>query len=93
MDHIPDDLLDLQSRFDQWRANRKYQRDQERQTLTFPQISRQQLQALSQSAPDEAGRIKCERIFSGLRRFLIDSDKRDKALLVARKLGIDPDGL
>jgi len=23
MDHIPDDLLDLQSRFVQWRANRK----------------------------------------------------------------------
>jgi hypothetical protein len=27
MDYIPDDLLDLQSRFDQWRANRKYQRE------------------------------------------------------------------
>ena len=27
MDHIPDDLLDLQSRFVQWRANRKYQRE------------------------------------------------------------------
>jgi hypothetical protein len=27
MNHIPDDLLDLQSRFDQWRANRKYQRE------------------------------------------------------------------
>ncbi len=24
MDHIPDDLLELQARFDQWRANRKY---------------------------------------------------------------------
>jgi len=26
MDHIPDDLLELQARFDQWRANRKYNR-------------------------------------------------------------------
>ncbi len=26
MDNIPDDLLDLQSRFIQWRANRKYNR-------------------------------------------------------------------
>jgi len=25
MDHLPDDLLDLQSSFDHWRANRKYQ--------------------------------------------------------------------
>jgi hypothetical protein len=24
MDHIPDDLLELQARFDQWRANRKF---------------------------------------------------------------------
>jgi hypothetical protein len=27
MDNIPDDLLDLQSRFVQWRANRKYNRE------------------------------------------------------------------
>jgi hypothetical protein len=27
MVHIPDDLLDLQARFDQWRANRKYNRE------------------------------------------------------------------
>jgi len=27
MDNIPDDLLDLQSRFVQWRANRKYKRE------------------------------------------------------------------
>jgi hypothetical protein len=27
MDHIPDDLLELQARFDQWRANRKYKRE------------------------------------------------------------------
>jgi len=27
MDHIPDDLLELQARFDQWRANRKYNRE------------------------------------------------------------------
>jgi hypothetical protein len=26
MDHIPDDLLELQARFDQWRANRIYNR-------------------------------------------------------------------
>jgi len=27
MDSIPDDLLELQARFDHWRANRKYQRE------------------------------------------------------------------
>jgi len=27
MDRIPDDLLELQARFDQWRANRKYNRE------------------------------------------------------------------
>ena len=27
MDRIPDQLLELQTRFDQWRANRKYQRE------------------------------------------------------------------
>ena len=27
MDHIPDDLLELQACFDQWRANRKYNRE------------------------------------------------------------------
>jgi hypothetical protein len=68
-------------------------RDQGRQTLTFPQISYQQLQALRQSAPDETRKIMRERISASLRRFLIDPDKRDKALLVAQKLGIDPDEL
>ena len=68
-------------------------RDRGRQTLTFPRISHQHLQALKQSAPDETGRIMRERISDSLRRFLIDPDKRDKALLVARKLGIDPDDL
>ena len=27
MDSIPDDLLELQARFDQWQANRKYDRE------------------------------------------------------------------
>jgi hypothetical protein len=27
MDSIPDDLLELHARFDQWRANRKYNRE------------------------------------------------------------------
>jgi len=68
-------------------------RDRSRQTLTFTQISYQQLQTLRQSAPEVAGRIMRERISASLRRFLIDPDKRDKALLVAQKLGIDPDDL
>jgi hypothetical protein len=66
-------------------------RDQGRQTLTFPQISYQHLQALRDSATDEAQRIMRERTSSSLQRFLIDPEKRDKALIVARKLGIDPD--
>jgi hypothetical protein len=68
-------------------------RDRGRQTLTFPRISHQHLRTLMQNAPDETGRIMRERISDSLRRFLIDPDKRDKALLVARKLGIDSDDL
>ena len=68
-------------------------RDQGRQTLTFPHISFQHLQALRESAPDETGRIMRERISASLRKFLLTPDKRDKALLVAQKLGIDPDDL
>lgn len=66
-------------------------RDQRRQTLTFPKISYQQLQGLRDSAPNEAQRTMREQTSSSLRRFLIDPEKRDKALIVARKLGIDPD--
>jgi hypothetical protein len=66
-------------------------RDQRRQTLTFPKISYQQLQGLRDSAPDEAQMTMREQTSSSLRRFLIDPEKRDKALIVARKLGIDPD--
>ena len=66
-------------------------RDQGRQTLTFPQMSYQHLQALRDSATDEAQRIMCERISTSLQRFLLNPDKRDKALLVARKLGISLD--
>ncbi len=68
-------------------------RDRGRQTLTFPRISHQDLQALRRSATDEIGRIMRERISASLRRFLIDPGKRDKAILVAQKLGIDPDDL
>jgi hypothetical protein len=68
-------------------------RDPDRQTLTFPRISHQQLHALRQSAPDETRKIMREQIFASLRKFLIDPDKRNKALLVARKLGIAPDKL
>jgi hypothetical protein len=68
-------------------------RDPDRQTLTFPRISHQELQALRQSDPDEARRFMRDRIFAGLRKILIDPDKRDKATLVARKLGIALDDL
>jgi hypothetical protein len=68
-------------------------RDPDRQTLTFPRISHQELQALRQSAHDETGRFMRDRIFASLQKFLIDPDKRDKATLVARKLGIAPDDL
>jgi hypothetical protein len=68
-------------------------RDRGRQTLTFPRISHQHLQDLRRSAPDEIGRIMRERISASLLRFLIDPGKRDKAILVAQKLGISPDDL
>jgi hypothetical protein len=68
-------------------------RDRGRQTLTFPRISYQHLQALRESAPDETGRVMRDRITASLRKFLLTPDKRDKALLVAQKLGIAPDDL
>ncbi len=66
-------------------------RDQGRQTLTFPQISYQHLQELKQSSPDETGMKINERITDSLRKYLLDPEKRNKAMLVARKLGIDLD--
>jgi hypothetical protein len=68
-------------------------RDQGRQTLAFPQISNQCIQDLMRGAPDDTRRLIFERITDNLQRFLLDPEKRDKALLVARKLGIDTEDL
>jgi hypothetical protein len=62
-------------------------RDAARQTLLFPQITGAQFIALKQSGSEEAARILRERISANLQSFLLDPTKRDKALIVARKLG------
>lgn len=64
-------------------------RDTDRQTLIFPQISREEFTSLSQSEPEKASGILRERIITNLHSFLPDPAKRDKALAVAARLGID----
>jgi hypothetical protein len=64
-------------------------RDADRQTLLFPQITGAQFISLTQSGSGEAARILHERINADLHRFLLNPAKRDKALAVAAKLGID----
>src|SRR6266545_2174808 len=66
-------------------------RDPERQTLTFPRISHEQFQTLKQSAPDEVEKSTYAQISAHLRSLSLNPAKRDKALTVARKLGIDLD--
>jgi hypothetical protein len=66
-------------------------RDPERQTLTFPRISYEQFQTLKQSAPDEVEKSTYAQISAHLRSLSLNPAKRDKALTVARKLGIDLD--
>ena len=64
-------------------------RDTERQTLLFPQITGEHFIALKQNRSEEAARILRERISANLHSFLLNPAKRDKALAVAVKLGID----
>jgi len=67
-------------------------RDTARQTLLFPQITGEEFTSLKQSGSEEAARILRERISANLHNFLLDPAKRDKALIVARKLGTNLDG-
>jgi hypothetical protein len=64
-------------------------RDTDRQTLLFPQITGTQFVVLKESGSGETARILRQRITTNLHSFLLDPDKRDKALVVARKLEID----
>ena len=66
-------------------------RDQERQTLTFPRISYEQFQTLKQGNPDEVGKSTYGQISAHLQSLSLNSARRDKALIVAQKLGIDLD--
>lgn len=66
-------------------------RDPERQTLTFPRISYERFQTLKQSDPDEVEKNTFAQISAHLRSLSMNLDRRDKALTVARKLGIDLD--
>ena len=66
-------------------------RDTARQTLLFPQITGQEFTSLKQCGSEEAARILHERISANLHSFLLDPAKRDKALIVARKLGTNLD--
>jgi len=64
-------------------------RDTARKTLLFPQITGEEFTSLKHSGSEEAARILRERISANLHGFLLDPAKRDKALAVAAKLGID----
>jgi hypothetical protein len=64
-------------------------RGTDRQTLLFPQITGAQFVVLKESISGEAARILRKRITASLHSFLLDPDKRDKALVVARKLEIE----
>ncbi len=66
-------------------------RDTARQTLLFPQITAEEFTSLKQGGSEESARILCERINANLHSFLLDPAKRDKALIVARKLGTNLD--
>jgi len=64
-------------------------RDTNRQTLLFPQIAGEEFIALRRSGPEEATGILRERISANLHSFLLNPAKRDRALIVAWKLGIN----
>ncbi|MCI0665024.1 MAG: hypothetical protein L0220_28510, partial [Acidobacteria bacterium] len=64
-------------------------RDRGRQTLSFPRISKRELQDLRKCSSDESRKIMRERISISLHRLSLDPDKHDKSLLVARKLGFE----
>jgi hypothetical protein len=66
-------------------------RDTARQTLLFPQITAEEFTSLKQSGYEESARILRERINANLYDFLLYQAKRDKALIVARKLGTNLD--
>ena len=64
-------------------------RDRGRQTLSFPRISKRELQDLRKCSSDESRKIMRERISVSLHRLSLDPDKHDKSLFVARKLGFE----
>jgi hypothetical protein len=64
-------------------------RETDRQTLLFPQITFEQFIALKHNDSEEAKRTLHERISANLHNFLLNPTRRDKALAVAAKLGID----
>ena len=66
-------------------------RDTARQTLLFPQITAEEFTSLKQSGSEKAARILRKRISANLQNFLLDPAKRDKALIVAWKLGTNLD--
>jgi hypothetical protein len=64
-------------------------RDPDLQVITPLRITNEQLEALKQSSYEDAKSRIGEQISLGLYNLSLDSARRDKALLVARKLGID----
>jgi hypothetical protein len=64
-------------------------RDPDLQVITPLRITNEQLEALKQSSYEDAKNRIGEQISLGLYNLSLDSARRDKALLVARKLGID----
>jgi hypothetical protein len=64
-------------------------RDPDLQVITPLRLMSEQLETLKRSGYEEAKSRISEQISLGLYNLSLDSARRDKALLVARKLGID----
>jgi hypothetical protein len=64
-------------------------RDQSLQSLTFPRVTGVQSKTLKESGPAPASAALGERITDHLRALSLDAAKRDKAMLVAQRLGIN----
>jgi len=64
-------------------------RDPHRETLSFPKFTGEELRILEEFLFDEAVSLLRERISADLLKMSLDPKKKDKALVVAEKLGID----
>jgi hypothetical protein len=64
-------------------------RDPDLQVITLLRLHKYELEALKQSSPDDARQSIREQVLMNLHSLLLDQTKRDKALIAAKKLGIE----